>query len=81
MVNYKLKIKEIRKVKGITAKELANKIGISQSYLSDLENQKYNIKLFRILEIAVALNVCYCELITLPCTRKCNRNCSKYFFS
>lgn len=58
MNNYKLKIKEIRKSKNISAAKLAHKIGISQSYLSDLENQKYNIKLFRLLEIGNALGVC-----------------------
>ncbi len=58
MDNYRLKIKEIRKAKNITCLTLANKIGVSQSYLSDLENQKYKIKLFRLLEIGKALEVC-----------------------
>ncbi|MGH4122661.1 MAG: helix-turn-helix domain-containing protein [Clostridium sp.] len=63
MNNYKLKIKEIRKAKGISVTELANKIGVSQSYLSDLENQKYRIKLFRLLEIGKVLEVCPYKLV------------------
>jgi len=75
MDNYKLKIKGIRKSKNISAAKLANKIGVSQSYLSDLENQKYNIKLFRLLEIGNALEVCPYKLsdICINCPLKKNR--------
>ncbi|WP_416149521.1 helix-turn-helix transcriptional regulator [Salipaludibacillus sp. HK11] len=36
------KIKEIRLSKGITQKYVAKKVGISQSYLSNLEKNKFN---------------------------------------
>ncbi|MBW9157217.1 helix-turn-helix domain-containing protein [Clostridium tagluense] len=72
-----MKIKEIRKLKGLSGLELANKIGVSQSYLSDLENQKYKIKLSRLLEIGKALEVCPYKLVDI-CT-KCRNNGALFF--
>lgn len=65
MDDYKLKIKKIRRIKGLTGEALAHKIGITQSYLSDLENQKYDIKLSRLLKIARALEVCPYKLTNI----------------
>ena len=75
MVNYRLNIKEFRKIKGITVAELANRIGISQSYLSDLENQKYDIKFSLILGIGRILEVCPYKLsnICIGCPIMRNR--------
>lgn len=75
MNNYKLKIKEIRKSKNMSCLELANKIGVSQSYMSDLENQKYNIRVSRVLDISKALNVCPYKLsdVCSTCTIKKNK--------
>ena len=58
MNNHKLKIKEIRKMKNLSGFDISQKIGISQSYFSDLENQKYDIKLSLLLDIGRALGVC-----------------------
>lgn len=54
---YKLKIKKYRIRKKLTEKELAHKVGISQNYLSELENNKYDIKLSMLCKIAKALDV------------------------
>lgn len=60
---YRLRIKEYRKQDGMTQKELATKIGISQNYLSELENGKYDIKLSLLCKIANALEVFPFELV------------------
>ena len=56
-MNYRLKIKEIRTQKGIHQKDLADKIGISSNYLSELEHNKFDIRFGLLLEIAKELNV------------------------
>lgn len=57
MLQYKLKIKELRETIGITQTDLATRIGISKSYLCELENNKYDIKLSLLLKIAEVLKV------------------------
>lgn len=55
---YIFLIKEIREEKGMSQQELANKVNISRSYLSEIENNKINnISFNLVLEIAAALNV------------------------
>lgn len=61
-MNYRLKIKEIRTQKGIYQKDLADKIGISANYLSELEHNKFDIRFGLLLEIAKELNVDVKEL-------------------
>jgi putative transcriptional regulator len=51
----KNKIAEYRKDKGLTQKQLANKVGITRPYLSDIENCKYEPGGSLILKIAEAL--------------------------
>lgn len=51
-------IKEIREEKGITQKDLAEKLNISQSYLSEIENnKKKNVSFELIFHICNILNV------------------------
>ena len=57
MLQYKLKIKELRETIGITQTDLAIRIGISKSYLCELENNKYDIKFSSLLKIAEVLQV------------------------
>jgi transcriptional regulator with XRE-family HTH domain len=57
MDNYRLKIKEFRQIKKLTQKQLAERTGISRSYLSELENQKYSIKLPLLLKISTVLEI------------------------
>lgn len=54
---YKLKIKNVRRRKRVSQKELAKKLNMSQNYLSELENGKYDIKLSVLCEIAKVLDV------------------------
>ncbi|MBS4958809.1 MAG: helix-turn-helix transcriptional regulator [Clostridium sp.] len=61
-LNYKLKIKEIRIHKGLSQNELANRIGISANYLSELEHNKFDIRFGLLLKIAEELNVKIDEL-------------------
>lgn len=56
-MNYKLNIREIRNNKGISQRELADIVGISPNYLSELEHCKFDIKLSLLLKIASALDV------------------------
>lgn len=50
-------IKKIRKEKKVTQSELASSLKISQSYLSDLENNRKNLGIKTIEKIAKKLNV------------------------
>lgn len=60
---YKLKIREIRREKILSQRELALKIELSQNYLSEIENGKYDIKLSLLYRISRALEVCPFELV------------------
>jgi transcriptional regulator with XRE-family HTH domain len=58
MINYyKLRIKKYRRLRRLSQKELAAKIGISQNFLSEIENGRYDIKLTLLCEIADVLKV------------------------
>jgi transcriptional regulator with XRE-family HTH domain len=69
---YRLKIKEFRKLKGLTQKELALKVGISQNFLSEIENCKYDISLALFCRISIALEVSPYELIDFSFISKDN---------
>lgn len=56
IVILKLKITELRKNHGITQKELAYKVGISQSLLSYIENEKISPTINVIEKISEALD-------------------------
>lgn len=60
---YKLKIKLIREEKLLSQKELAFRIDISQNYLSEIENGKYDIKLSLLYKISQILEVYPFELV------------------
>jgi len=53
----------LRKDKGWTQEELAERSGLSQQYLSALERGKRNPTILTIYEIAVALGVSHVELV------------------
>jgi len=59
----KLRIKELRKARGLTQRELADMAGLSQSYLTELENEKKTINVNRMSAIARALGVAPKDLI------------------
>lgn len=50
-------IKNIRKERGMTQIEFANKVGISRTYLSDLENDRKNISTKTLQTLSEKLNV------------------------
>lgn len=56
-------IKKIRKEKGMTQKELGEKLGISQSAIGQFEKKESNLKIDTIKKIAIALNVDMSRLI------------------
>lgn len=66
------KIKDYRRIRGVTQEQLALHIGVSQNFLSELENGKYDIKLSLLNKIASVLDICPKEL--LVCSRDCNCN-------
>lgn len=56
-------LKAIRKRMKLTQTEMAERIGISQSYLADIEHNRKNISLAVVLRIAKGLNISVNELI------------------
>lgn len=59
----KTRIKEIRKAKGITQKELARRLGITAGALSQIEREDNNIKGDTLLKIARALDCSMYDLL------------------
>ncbi len=53
----------LRKDRGWTQEELAERSGLTQQYLSDLERGKRNPTIVTIFELAQALGVCHLELV------------------
>ena len=54
----------IRKEKGLTQEALAEKSGLSQQYISGLENGLRNPTIVTLFELASALGVSHLELLT-----------------
>ena len=54
----------IRKEKGLTQEALAEKSGLSQQYISGLENGQRNPTIVTIYELANALDVGHLDLLT-----------------
>ncbi len=53
----------IRKAQGLTQEQLADRSGLTQQYLSDLERGKRNPTIVTIYEIAQALGVTHIDLV------------------
>lgn len=56
-------LKRIRKDMKLTQQEMADKIGISQSYYADIERDRKNISLRVILNLASGLGISVTKLI------------------
>jgi transcriptional regulator with XRE-family HTH domain len=54
----------LRKAKGWTQEQLAERSGLTQQYLSDLERGKRNPTIVTIYEIAQALDAWHLDLVT-----------------
>ena len=66
----KLSIKKVRKFKSVTQEELSLRTDLSQSYLSELENNSLSNPTLKTIEtIAEALDVCPTELIECDCEK------------
>ena len=61
-----MRIKELLKSKGMTAKELAGKLGISEGALSQSIKEGANPNLQTLMKIASALEVSVSELFDAP---------------
>jgi transcriptional regulator with XRE-family HTH domain len=61
----KNRIKEVRKQKGITQKELASRLGVVPSAISQFESGDGNMKIETLEKIAVALGCEFSDLIML----------------
>ncbi|MEG0133370.1 MAG: helix-turn-helix transcriptional regulator [Clostridium sp.] len=58
-----LRVKEIRKSKGMTQIQLAKMSGVSRSYISELENDGYTISIYILCKLCKALAVTPNDLI------------------
>ena len=63
MVDVGERIKKARKAAGLTQKELADKIHMSQSYIADMERSRHNPSLSALQLIASALKLDISEFI------------------
>jgi len=59
-----LKVKQLRYERSLSLKELSDRIGMSVSYLSEIESGKKHPKPEKIIQIAGALGVSYDELVS-----------------
>ncbi len=52
---YGKKVREIRRIQGVSQESLADLAGIDRTYISDIENGKRNVSIETIFKIADAL--------------------------
>ena len=55
--NFGTRLKYIRKEKGLTQEELAEKVGIHPTYVGKIESGKSNLSLLMIFRISCALGI------------------------
>jgi len=72
-----LKYLEYRLASGLTQEELAAKVGVSKSYISQLETTKKQPSVKLLIHIAVALNTCPCVLINFNHIASKHNPCKK----
>ena len=58
-----MRLKELRQARGFTQKTLADKLGMSLTYLCNLENGKANVSLSTLRRLAKALKVKVIDLV------------------
>ena len=51
-----LRLKQLRQEKGLTVKEMADKLNISKAFYSQLENSKRNLSYIMAIKIAAIFN-------------------------
>jgi transcriptional regulator with XRE-family HTH domain len=52
---YKLHLKKIRKEKRYSIKHLSEISGVSRSYISEIENEKYHPSIDKVVSLCIAL--------------------------
>lgn len=57
-------IREARNAKGLSQKELAERLGVSQARIGQYENDSGSMRINTVMSIAKALNVPYIDLMT-----------------
>jgi len=57
MIKFNELIKQKRKEKKLTQQEVADAVGITRSYLSDIENGRYNPSFKKAIELAIFLEI------------------------
>ena len=72
--NPQLNLKRIREQKKVSQKELAEKLNMSQGYISEIEKNIKSPTIRVLYEIAEALEVC--PHILIPVTIYCDTNCN-----
>jgi transcriptional regulator with XRE-family HTH domain len=81
-MNITLYIRENRLKTSLSQQELAKKVGVSQAYISKLENKTYKaFPSFETLDkIAKALDTCFYNLFEYDCKNNCKyyEGCIKY---
>ncbi|OUY08338.1 helix-turn-helix domain-containing protein [Acinetobacter populi] len=63
---FGLRLKELRKIRGISQEKLALECGIARSYLGEVERGKRNIALINIYKLADTLGVPASTLLEPP---------------
>ena len=67
-------LKIIRYKNKLSQKELAKKIGITQSHLSRIENNKFSPQVHTLIDISKVLNICVMEIFIDYCCNSCEMN-------
>lgn len=71
-------MKILRKKSGLTQIELANKIGVTQVYVSKIERGQIDgLSIYKLLKLSKVLNCCPAELLRtlIKCNLKYNGSC------
>lgn len=71
-------LKIIRYKNKLSQKELAKEIGITQSHLSRIENNKFSPQIRTLIDISKVLNICVIEILIDYCCKPCEldlKNC------
>ncbi|XZI40478.1 helix-turn-helix domain-containing protein (plasmid) [Clostridium perfringens] len=71
-------IKEYRRINNISQTELAKKLGISKSFLSELEHCQSKPSPYTLIKISNLLNLCPIKLLNFFYNNTLEFNCCKY---
>lgn len=81
---FKMNLKEHRKIKGLTQKELSQKSKLAQQYISELEDndRAKSPTLDTVAKLANALKICPYSLIGFNCIKTCikHENCACEYY-